>query len=110
MRAYQFLFVLMLLSGCASLGLQEAKTFDQKLAYAYGNNTALREASTAALNAGQITSKDMEHIMAVNAQARSILDAARSMRGLDPQAAEARLVLATNLLVQLQQYLRSRQQ
>jgi hypothetical protein len=110
MKALNALWLLaLLLSGCAQLGIAPAKSFDDRLAYAYGTNTAIREASTSALNAKQITSEDMEHVMAVNDQARSILDAARGMKGIDPKAAEGRLVLATNLLVQLQQYLRSRQ-
>lgn len=110
MKAYHSLFALVLmLAACAQLGLAPAKSFDDRLAYAYGTNTALREASTAALNAKQITSSDMEHIMAVNDQARSILDAARGMKDIDPKTAEGRLVLATNLLVQLQTFLRSKQ-
>lgn len=102
-------FLFLALVGCAQLGLAPAKSFDDRLAYGYGLNTALRESSTVALNAKQITSEDMAHILAVNDQARSILDAARSMKVTDLHTAEARLVLATNLLAQLQQFLRSKQ-
>lgn len=100
---------LVLLAGCAQMGLAPAKSFDDRLAYAYAVNTSLREASTSALNAKQITSDDMEHVMAVNDQARSILDAARSMKVTDLHTAEARLVLATSLLAQLQQFLKDKQ-
>ena len=93
--------------GCAALGITPAQSFDDKLAYAYGMNTALREASTSALEAKTISSEDMEHIMAVNAQARNLLDSARVIG--DPKAAESKLVLATSLLIQLQNYLRAKQ-
>jgi len=100
--------VLLVLAGCAWLGLEPAKSFDDRLAYAYGTNTALREASISALDARTITSANMEHIMSINGQVRVLLDAARSLRGADPSTAEGRLLAATKLLTELQTYLRAR--
>lgn len=101
--------IVLLLAGCAGLGLQSAQTFEQKLAYSYGVNTAIREASTSALNAGSISSADMEHVLKLNDEARSLLDAARFAHGSgDVATAEGRLALATSILVQLQNYLRSK--
>ena len=101
--------LLAFLTGCAQLGLTPTQTFDNKLAYAYGANTAIREASTSALNAGTITSADMEFIIPLNRQARQILDAAKAATALgDLKTAEAKLLLATGILAQLQTYLRSK--
>lgn len=108
MRNYLFIF-LFVLTGCAALGLTEAKNFEQRLAYAYGTNTAVREASTSALNAGTITSKDMEAVIPLNDQIRQVLDASRAaLSAGDIKTAEARLMLAVNLTTQLQTYLRTK--
>jgi len=47
----KYLVLALLLSGCASLGLQTADTFNQKLAYSYGQVTAARKGATAVNNA-----------------------------------------------------------
>jgi type IV pilus biogenesis protein CpaD/CtpE len=100
--------LLLALAGCASLGLEPPQTFEDRLAYAYGTNTALREASISALDARTITSTDMGHIMSVNGQVRVLLDQARSFSGTDVSTAEGRLLAATKLLTELQNYLRAR--
>lgn len=99
--------ILLLLAACAQLGVQPAQSFDERLAYAYGTNTAVREASTSALNAGEITPDDMERVIALNDQARALLDAARLAHGTgDLETADARLTLAVSVLTQVQTYLR----
>lgn len=109
MLKYKTYLLFLFLAGCASLGFQQATTFEQKLAYAYGVNTAIREASTSALNAGTIKSSDMEAIIPLNKQVRGLLDASKAASSVgDIKTAEARLVLATNILAQLQTYLRSK--
>lgn len=101
------LVALLWLAACAQVGLQPAQSFEQRLAYAYATNTAVREASTAALTAGEISADDMAHVLALNDQARALLDAARIASGAgDLGTAEARLTLATSVLTQLQTYLR----
>lgn len=109
-RAISALVAVLLLSACAQVGLQPAQSFDERLAYAYGANTAVREASVSALDAGSISAEDMEHVIALSDQARSLLDAARVASGAgDLGTAESRLALATSVLTQLQTYLRERQ-
>ena len=101
--------IVLVLTACAGLGITEPKSWDERLAYAYGTNTAIREASTSALNAKTITATDMEHVLKITDQARSLLDAARAAQiGGDTKTAESRLLLATNVLIELQTYLRSR--
>lgn len=111
MKRIPLAFVLCaILSACAALGIVQAQSFDQRLAYALGVNTSVRDTSTSALDAGTITSADMEHVLKFNDQARSLLDAARvAHQAGDTETAEGRLLLATNILTQLQAYLRSRQ-
>lgn len=108
LRHFWFIYLLVL-SGCAALGLQPATSFDQRLAYSYGVNTAIREASTSALNAGTITKNDMETVISLNNQVRQVLDAARAASSVgDIKTAEAKLLLASEILEQLQGYLRSK--
>lgn len=105
----KIVLLFLLLTGCASLGIAPAGNFEQKLAYAYATNTAIREASTSSLNAGTISSKDMETIIPLNNQTRQVLDAAKAAMSVgDIKTAEAKLLLATNILTQLQSYLRNK--
>lgn len=100
--------LLMILSGCAALGIQSAQTFDQKVAYAAQVNTAVLTASTAALRAKQISSADHEQVLKMSGEAKVLTDSARLLSSTDPNAANAKLALATAVLTQLQTYLNSR--
>lgn len=111
MKRLPLAFVLCaILSACSALGIVQPQSFDQRLAYAAGVNTAVRDASTSALDGGTISSADMEHVLKLNDQTRVLLDAARAAsQAGDTETAEGRLLLATNILTQLQAYLRSKQ-
>lgn len=101
---------LLVLVGCASLGMAPAQTFDQKLAYAYGTHTAVVQAATQALNDKTITSTDALQVLKLADESRALLDASRAaLAAGDPATANGRLALATQILVQLQSYLRSKQ-
>lgn len=109
MRQLAYAWILLVLAACGSLGLEEAKTFEDRLAYAYGTNTAVREASTSVLNAGTISSDDMIYIKGVNDRLRLGLDAARDAARIgDMDTAEARLLMITQSLVALQNYMRAK--
>lgn len=109
MRIRQYLYLwLLLLVGCASLGLEPPQDLGDRLAYAEGMNTALRDASTDALNHHEITSDDMQHVRDINKQAKALLSGARLVMDTDPKTAEERLLAATKLLTELQNYLRAR--
>ena len=108
LRNFRTYVLLLLLAGCASLGLVPPESFGDRLAYAEGTNTAIREASTDALNNREITSADMEHVIKINAEVKTILRAARLTMGTDLQTAEGKLLAATKLLTELQAYLRAR--
>lgn len=99
----------LLLVGCASLGLAPASTFEEKLAYAVSQNAAVRQAAGNALEAGDIDLADARNVLKLTDEARTTLDAARMAAGVgDLSTAEARLSLATTILVKLQDYLRQR--
>ena len=109
MRALKYWYVvLLLLAGCAQMGLAPAQTFDQKLAYAAGGNTAALEAATSSLDAKMITSADMEKIIQMHGQVRTLLDAARTTAAAgDMTTAQSKLALALTALTELQSYLRA---
>lgn len=92
-----------LFAGCAQLGLAPAQSFDQKLAYAYGVSIAVQQAATSELVAKQITKEDAQQVLSLHDQARALLDAARLVG--DPTEAQNKLLLATQILTQLQLYL-----
>lgn len=99
--------LLVVLSACTSLGLNEPKTLDQRIAYAYGVQTAVNDAAASALQAGSITRSDAEYVLARSKESRAFLDTSRAaLGGGDAKTAEGRLLLATNILTALQAYLR----
>ena len=98
-----------LVIACAQLGLAPAQSFEEKLAYAYGVHTAVTATAAAAVSAKALTPADGAQVLSVSDQARTLLDAARTLYAAqDTTGADAKLVLATGLLTQLQTYLNSR--
>lgn len=102
-----FPFVLLLmLSACASLGMQPAQTFNQKLAYAIGIHTAVLQATTAAVNAHTLSSSDAQAVLTQADNARTLLDAAAAANTAgDITGATNKLQIATAALTALQSYL-----
>lgn len=105
MKKLSVLFVLLLITACAQLGLTQPQSFDQKLAYAFGTHTAVLNAAATARKAGQITAEDAKQVLKLADESRSLLDAAK-MTG-DPREAANKLALAVVILTQLQAYLNS---
>lgn len=101
--------LVMLIAGCASLGILTPQTLDERLSYAYDQHTAALQTITSAANQRLITKQEGVSILAIADQSRALLDAARVATGAgDISTAEGRLILATNVLRELQVYLRSR--
>jgi hypothetical protein len=108
---YRFLTLafLMVVVGCAALGIQQPKSIEERLAYAYASHTAVLQATTSSLNVGAITSADAERILSESDTARTALDAAQVAIGAgDVSTAEGRLAAAVAILTQLQAYLHSK--
>lgn len=100
---------LLLIAGCTALGILTPQTLDERLSYAYDQHTAALQTIASATNQHLITSADAVSVLAIADHSRLLLDAARAASGGgDLSTAEGRLVLATNVLRELQTYLRSR--
>ena len=108
LRNYTYVLLLVLF-GCAQLGLTQPKTFDERLAYAYGSHTAVLQTAAAAVNAKTMTSAEGDQVLKLADESRAVLDAARvAARAGDTAGANTKLVLAVAVLTQLQQYLQQR--
>ncbi len=109
--AFVLLAAIAFLQACTSLGLAQPKTFRDDYAYALTQITALRNASTTALNARQISIKDMEYVIQVCDQSRAYLDTAKQVyEAGDSLKGKTQLELASSVLLQLQNFLNSRSQ
>jgi flagellar basal body L-ring protein FlgH len=101
--------LLLVLAGCASLGLAPAKSFDERWSYAQAQTIGLRDASTRALDAKLITSGDMEYCIAVADRSTQMLTMARAAHNVgDISTAEGRLLLVSSILTDLETYLTKR--
>lgn len=100
--------LLSLMVGCASVGLQPAQTIDDKLAYAYGVHTAVMSTASIGVLNHTLTAADGRQVLSLADQSKTLLDAAKGLEGTDLTTANSKLVLATELLTQLQNYLNAR--
>jgi hypothetical protein len=101
---------LLLLAGCAQLGLAPASSFDDRLAYAVAQNAAVRKTAAVSLEHGEISLEDAQYVLKLTDESRKLLDAARLASGVgDISTAEGRLSVAVSVLTNLQAYLRSKQ-
>jgi hypothetical protein len=95
-----------LLGGCSLLGIKSGLSFDQQLASAYTVHTAVEQTTTAALQAGIITSADSDKVIVMANTSRSFLDAARvAEKAVDTAGASTKLQLAVNVLASIQSFL-----
>lgn len=97
----------LLLSGCKLLGFAPAQSFQEKLAYAYATHSAVLEATTAALQSGNITVTDAQTVLKLSDQARALLDGAKTVYANNEADASNKLLLAASILTQVQNFLRS---
>lgn len=98
-----------ILQGCAALGIQPAKTFQQRYAYALSQTSALRVAATQALTSKSISTADAEYVLKLTDESRKLLDNARLVVDAGELAkGQTQLELATTILTQLQAYLTKR--
>lgn len=99
--------VLLFMTGCASLGLAPAQSFDDKLAYAYGTHTGVLLSAHQAETQGAISKDEEKQVLMLADQAQAFLDGAKAVEGSNPTAASNNLTLALNILIQVQTYLTS---
>ncbi len=109
LQLYSLPLVLLLLSACASLGLQTPKTFNERLAAGYVSVTAARDTAATLLTAGKITAGDAQNVQQQADNARSGLDIARSVHETNPAAGDDKLTAILAGLNALSAYLIARQ-
>lgn len=105
-KLYKFFVFIVLLTGCAQLGLQEADNLEKKLAYGYGQNTGFRQAATIGVNERKLSSAEGTAVLSFTDSIRVFLDAARV--ATDPVKAQTNLTLALGVITQVQAYLNAR--
>lgn len=98
--------LMLLLAACGALQLAQPQSFDQKVAYANGNLTAVVDTTTQALQGGRLTANEAKAVREVANQARTLLDTAQA--ATDVGVADQNLALAIALLENLQTYLNDR--
>lgn len=97
-----FVFV----AGCTPMGLVTPVSPSQKLAYAYGNVSAVRASAAQALTAKSISLTDAQKVLTVTDAARASLDAGRAALGVgDMTSMQSDLAAATTLVTQMQKFL-----
>jgi hypothetical protein len=100
------LLLLSVLASCASTGLAQPQSLDQRLAYTVGQITAVRSAAANALAAKAITADEAEKVLSMTDDAKAIADGAKAaLAAGDESGAQNRLVLATSVLTALRSFL-----
>lgn len=97
--------LLVLLVGCAQLGLVTPQNTDQKIAYAYGSLTGVLNTIAAATTAGTLSSVNATKANTMVLNAKTILDGAKAEEGTQPTDALNDLNLVTQALTAVQTYL-----
>lgn len=99
--------MMMILSACATLGIEAPQNLQERIAYVTTSTDAVVVSATNALNARAISSNDAQYVSTTAHQISPLLAAVAS--DPDPKAAEGRLALAEGILKQLQAYVASHQ-
>lgn len=97
-----------LATSCASIGLAPAQSFSDKLAYAYGVHTAVLNTAALSVASKSLSVADARKVLSLADQSRGLLDDAKALSssGADTATATGKLILATQILEQLQTYLK----
>lgn len=97
------------LAACGSLGLATPETPAQRIAATVVSVTAVRQSAQTMLVAKKITPDDAENIQRQADNVIAGAQVARSMLGVDPAAADAKLQQTRQVLLALQAYLAARE-
>lgn len=103
--------LLLIISACASIGLQPPANLTQRIDNAYGNVTAVVNTAIAGRERGQLTAEEGAFISELAKNARTVLQAADTLNKVgDVEGAEGRLLLALGILQQLDAYLNGKRE
>lgn len=101
--------VMVFVIGCAQLGVPAPQTLSQRIAVTVSSVTAVRQSTTVLLTSRKISAADAENIQAQADNVVAGAQVARSLAGIDPAAADAKLQQTRAVLLALQQYLASKE-
>lgn len=99
---------LLLLAGCAQLGIPAPDSFNDRLALAYVTVAEVRSTTATLLTAKKISAEEAERVQESANVARQGLDVARVISKTDMTAAEGRVTAIRTTLQALTAYLASR--
>lgn len=97
------------ISACTTAQQIQELPFDRRLQLAVDTHAEVTRQVTAALDAGQISSKVAMDYLGLAEGSRKVLDEARALQSVDLSSADAQLRLANDLLLRLQAYLVARE-
>lgn len=102
------LLVVVLLFGCAALGLPTPTTFNERLAAGYKTVSAVRTEAIALTGSGYLSFADASNVQMQADTARAGLDLASQTYVKDPTGASTKLTTTIAILTALQTYVASR--
>jgi len=102
---FVMLAAFVVLAGCAALGVQTPKTFEERVAAGYATIEAVADTAGSLLDAGKITVDDAKNVVEHTRVAHAGLVIAEQVRATDPTAAENRLVAIITALSAINDYL-----
>jgi len=97
------------LVACTSLGSPAPQTLNERIAVTITAVTAVRQSTTTLVAAGKLSAQDAENIQQQADNVRTGATIARSLAGVDPTAADAKLQQTRAVLLALQSYLASKE-
>ena len=102
-------YLLLLVAGCAALGLPQPQTFNEKIAAAYTTVTQVRSVAASLVGVGKLSPDDAQNVQNQATHARDGIELARKAHLTDPKAGAAKLDSVTAILNTLNNYLKARQ-
>lgn len=101
--------LIVLISGCASLGVPKADTFNKQIVVANGLVASAASTAETLLTAGKITQGEARDVVEQGTEARATIEVIRQLHATDPLAAENRLNTIIAALTALQTRLEAKQ-
>jgi len=99
------ILALIIIAGCAQLGLQAPTTLDQDIAATTVGITSVRNAAATLVMAGKLTPDDGQNVQTQADTIRAGVTIARSLSATNPVAAKTKLTASIAMLTALQTYL-----